>query len=560
MKKLLLICTLFLISALTSINYAQESVNKCILYAKRLQRNIDERNFKNFKNNYIQALKDISDIELKAEKTKFGYDDVADNAGNWIKLNQVLSDFTGGSISYKGESINLEIKDYVPVLEQAIESASKEHYEEATSIIEATNIYENRLKAIPHLEKATKYDKKYNDQVKVSKASIYYDEALRLYNQETDFELRVESVPLFEKALEEKDPYKDSKQLLAKFYSDEADLLYESNNLKELGKAISYYEKAMSYVYNYNAANGKVLGVKQKAASILYQQASKKEQIPSFNAQNEASNLYKQANMWNPGYKDVEEKINTTSIKSRLNVIIIDNAGGVITKNPTTNKIFSKTNKYITHPIIKTPVINLENTDDRIKVSKELGFGFILMRIDTNKITYTYKGVETNTEPKKIEKFFLSKRSISSGKTSVNEISKQEYNEGLKEQKASGRHSDSRFRLTYKSYVGTHSTITNKAVVKVSCPFEIWDVRNPNQISKITDIIYTEEISDKKVKTTYSGSMKIKPELMDEGSVMSENELMEIAKKQTPPIFSILNSYEEVIVKTLNEVKYVEVK
>ncbi len=560
MKKLSLIITVLLISTLSTTSYAQESVDNCILYAKRLQRNIDERNFKNFKNNYSQALKDIADIELKAATSKFGYDEIADHADGWIKMNQTLSDFNGESISYKGETINLEIKDYVPVLEQAKATASKEHFDEAINIIQATKIYENRLRAIPHLDKAKKYSDKYTEEVKANKALINYEEALRLYNQKTDFDLRVESVPLFEKALEEKDPYKDTRPLLAKLYSDEADLLYESNNLKEIGKAISYYEKAMAYVNNYNAANGKILGLKQKAASILYKQAAEKEKIPSFNAQKEASNLYIQANMWSPGYKDVEERINATSVKSRLNVIIIDNAGGVITKNPTTNEIFSETNKYIIQPAIKTPVINLENSDDRIKVSKELGFGFILMRIDTNKIAYTHKGINTDTEPIKIEKFFLNKRSISTGKTSENEISKEEYNEGIKEQKASGRLSDSRFRLSYKSYAGTLSTITNKAIVEVSCPFEIWDVRNPNQIHKITDIIYTEEVSDKKVKTTYSGSMKIKPELMDEGAVMSENELMEIAKKQTPPIFSILSSYKDVIVKTLNEIQYITYK
>ncbi|MCW3785835.1 hypothetical protein [Plebeiibacterium sediminum] len=556
MKKLLLIATVIFISGLTLKIQAQESVNTCILNAKRLQRSMNDRYFKNFRTSYEEALKDIAEIEAKASSSEFGNDLIADHAEEWIKLNQQLSKFENGNISYKGETIQLELKDYEPVLKEARKKASKAHFDEAIQIIQASKIFENRKKAIPHLDKAKQYDESYTTQVKNNKALIYYEEALRIYNQETDFILKEDAVPLFENALHEKNPYKDSKELLAKLYSDEADLLYDSNKFDDIKKAISYYNKSASYVYNYNGASGKILGVKQKAASLLYEQGLKKEQTLSFKAQKEAGNLYKQANMWNPGYKDVEERIKATSIKSTLNVIITDNAGGVITKNPTTNEIFSQTNDYISLPIIKTPVINLENIEDCITVAKELGFGFILMRIDTNRIAYTYKGVITDTEAKTIERFFLNKRSISTGKTSESEISKQEYTEGLKEQKATGRQSDSRFRLSYKSYTGTHSTITSKAVVEVSYPFEIWDVRDPNHMTKITDIIYSEEISDKKVKTTYSGSMKIKPELINEGSLMTQNELMEIANKQKPSIFFILNSYEDTIIKVLNQIEY----
>ncbi len=556
MKQLLFITIAIFISGLTSNIQAQESVNTCILNAKRLQRSFNDRYFKNFKASYSEALKDIAEIEAKAASSKFGSDLIADHAEEWLKLYQQLNKFENGSVSYKGETIQLELKNYEPILNEAKEKASKAHFDEAMQIIEASKIFEKREKAIPHLNKAKHYDASYTEKVKDNKALIYYDEALRIYNQETDFILREESVPLFEKALNEKNPYKDSKELLAKLYSDEADLLFDSNSFNDIKKAISYYNKAASYVYNYNGASGKILGVKQKAASLLYEQALKKEQILTFKAQKEASNLYKQANMWNPGYKDVEERIKATSIKSTLNVIITDNAGGVITKNPTTNEIFSQTNDYITLPSIKTPVINLENTQDCMTVAKELGFGFILMRIDTNRIAYTYKGVITDNEAKTIERFFLNKRSVSTGRTSESEISKQEYTEGMKELKAKGRQSDSRFRLSYKSYTGTHSTITSKAIVEVSYPFEIWDVRDPNHMIKITDIIYSEEISDKKVKTTYSGSMKIKPELMNEGSLMSQNELMEIAKKQKPSIFFILNSYEDTIIKVLNQIEY----
>ncbi len=556
MKQLLLITIVIFLTGLTFKIQGQQSVNTCILNAKRLQRSFNDRYFKNFKTSYTDALNDIAEIEAKAASSKFGSDLIADHAEEWIKLNQQLNKFEKGSISNKGETIQLELKNYEPILKEAKEKASKAHFDEAMQIIQASKIFENRVKAIPHLDKVIHYNESYSLQVKDNKARIYYEEALRIYNQESDFVLREESVPLFEKALTEKNPYKDSKELLAKLYSDEADLLYDSNSFNDIKKAISYYNKAASYVYNYNGASGKILGVKQKAASLLYEQALKKEQTLTFKAQKEAYNLYKQANMWNPGYNDVEERIKATSIKSTLNVIITDNVGGVITKNPTTNEIFSQTRDYIILPSIKTPVINLENTEDCITVAKELGFGFILMRIDTNRIAYTYKGVNTDTEAKTIERFFLNKRSVSTGRTSENEISKQAYTKGLKELKAKGRQYDSRFRLSYKSYTGTHSTIVSKAVVEVSYPFEIWDVRDPNHMIKITDIIYSEEISDKKVKTTYSGSMKIKPELINEGSLMSQNELMEIAEKQKPSIFFILNSYEDAIIKVLNQIDY----
>ncbi len=558
MKKLSLIITVFLISTLTSsISYAQESVNNCILYAKRLQRNINERNFKNFKDNYSQALKDISDIESKAATNKFGYDEIADNADGWINLNQILNDFTGSIISYKGENIHLEIKDYVPIFKQAKENASKGHFDEAINIIQASKIYENRLRAIPHLDKAKKYAEKYTEQVKDNKALIYYEEGLRLYNQKTDFELRVESVPLFEKALEQKDPYKDTRSLLAKLYSDEADLISESNDLKNLRKTISYYDKALLYVSDYEGVNGKKLLTKQKGASILYKQALNKEKEQSFIAQSQAANLYNEAIQWMNGYKDAADRAIIAEKNSTLKVVFLDDNGNIISSNTTTNNITSKTNKYIIKPKISNSSIDLQNTSNYKELANELGSGFILIKLNTDEINYSYKGINTQTDSLKIDKFFLFKRNISTGKTSEKEISEQEYKEGLKELKASRSSSGSKFRVSYKTYKGTFYTTTKTASVENTYPLEIWDIRNPDHPIKIKSIINSDIIRDRKIRTTYSGSMKIKPELTNEGNVKGQDELMSEAKSKKPTIFSALSNKENEIIETLNQIKYI---
>ena len=79
MKQLLFITIAIFISGLTSNIQAQESVNTCILNAKRLQRSFNDRYFKNFKASYSEALKDIAEIEAKAASSKFGSDLIADH-------------------------------------------------------------------------------------------------------------------------------------------------------------------------------------------------------------------------------------------------------------------------------------------------------------------------------------------------------------------------------------------------------------------------------------------------------------------------------------------------
>ena len=52
-------------------------------------------------------------------------------AEEWLKLYQQLNKFENGSVSYKGETIQLELKNYEPILKEAKEKASKAHFDEA---------------------------------------------------------------------------------------------------------------------------------------------------------------------------------------------------------------------------------------------------------------------------------------------------------------------------------------------------------------------------------------------------------------------------------------------
>ncbi len=558
MKRLILTVIVFLSTFLIFHSKAQQSVENSCRYAKSLLRRVDSRNFNNFKKYYNQALKDIAEIELKSSTKKYGYDDIVDNAPGWIKLNLLLSDFKVSSISYSGESVVFKIVDYTPLLQEAKEKASKEHFDEALKVINASHIFENRLKVFSHLNKAKDISEEYTDKVRSYKAKVYYDEGLRLYDEEADFIMNQECISFFEKALNEVDSYKDTKELIAKIYSDQADNLSESNRLDDLRKAISLYDKAMYFVSNYNSAGSKVMVVKDKGASNLYQKAVKKEKEQSFSGQYQAANLFNEVNEWVNGYKDARERAHEARLHSYLNVVIQDESSKIILPNQSTDELLTTTKKYITIPKINHLNIDLSSTDNYKTVADELGAGFILIRLAENNTTYNYLGVDTQTNTHKIQKYYMNKRNIKTGKTIIKEISEEEYKTGIKQPRSA--QSGSNYRTTYKTYYGTLSEITKTATVEASFTIEIWDVRDPLHPQKIKDIIKLENTADKKLKETYSGSIKVKPELKDEGEVKTKEELLTKAKNQKITVELIVKSKANEIAEVLNQIEYVHLK
>ncbi len=557
MKKLLLITIICIITSFIYQIFAQESVNDCILYAKRLQRRMDARNFTKFKSSYAKALEDIAEIESVEDTVKYRYDAIADHAQNWIDLYKELDDFEGGIVKYNGQSVMIEQVDYVPVLEEAIEKASKEHYEDALKVIHSTIIFENRQKVFSHLDKANKYSEFYKDSVAKYKAKVYYDEGLRQYNEDKDFNFRLKTVTFFEKALEFVGNYKDARDLTSKLFYDEAGRYGASTNLTDLRRAMSLYDKAVEYIPDYKDSNAKKMLVKQKGASILYQQGFAKENESTFGAQNEAANFYKRVGEWVNGYKDAAERAKAAELRSTLKILVQDMDGTIMLPNPATDDLLSSANKYITFPKIQHSNIEVSNAANYTKVKEELESGFILIKVDAENIGYSYSGDNSSTSSEKIEKYFMFKRSVKTGKSTEKEITEDEYVKGQKELKASGHNSNSNFRITFKSYTGTLSSTTKSAFVEISYPFSIWDVRDPLHPKLLKDLVSVEKVMDEKLKTTYSGSMKIKPELVDEGRVKAKEDLMIEAKSQNITVSNILKSKEKEILEVLNGIEYV---
>jgi len=502
---------------------AQQSVIDAKKAAEKLNKKVNKKWFKRFKASYPQALKDIAKIETEATKSEFGYDKLADKTGNWIALNNKIKKL-GSEVTYKGETIKLEYKDYIPLRDEARVKASKAHYDAALKIIAETKDYKKREVAIDHLTKCWKYDyvKEYKDKVKEQKALIHYEEGVRILTTSKTFAEKEESKIFFNKATSAVKNYKDSKNLIAKMYFDEAVRLSKTNDLKNLYAANKYFVAADKSVSNYKNCKKLNEDVKIKVAENMYQEGLKKSNENSFEAQKEAEKWFENAQTWVENYKDAAIKAKKAKKYSEARVLFVEKNGTLII--PKYKFEFQNATKdYIVFPNEKSELkaLDMNNAKNYAKATTTLGYGFLLMK--AGKTTTKFSKTSPTTTVKKIDTYYM----VDKNTDKETETTKFIYNTAKNSKKV-----EEQKLYKYYEYHGKVSRTEESSKIVATYSIDIWDVRVANKPIKIGTYNYDKTFSNKKITEKYTGDAKAKPKKLTNtvASLKTEAELINQSK------------------------------
>ena len=487
---------------------AQQSVKETKKEAEKLSKKITKRHFKKFKTNYEKALWVMSVIEKNATTSKFGYDMLADKIPGWIAMNDVLEQFPGGEISYKGETIELQVKDYRPLLKEARAKAAKAHMNAALKIINSTTRFTTREEALHHFGKVSRYSNEYQNEIRQESAKIYYDEGLRIYNASTDFSNQLKCGVYFQKANGFIPNYKDNNNLLAELYYNEGVKQASTETLDALVKASKYLTQANHYAPNYKNTSELLKKVHEKGAEISYHAAEAKENEGSFEAEKEAAQFYSEANRWIPGFLDAAEKAKMAEIRARVDVIVVNKNGRCIPPSTLSKDIKSKTRDHIHFPdcqnILKN--VDLRYRDNYNLAARKLGHGFILIRMENDP---NYKPYYTHPNPKVSTRIYTAytQRLLKDGKYYDKKISESQYNI-LKRM-------DSKGLAKHTGYVKTavyHTYLFTRKIM------ETWDIRDP-QYPVMIDAVPLLYVFNSTMKRVYfTGDAKAKPPTVKTGT------------------------------------------
>ncbi len=269
MKNILRIIAILLIVGITMPSIAQKSVTESINYAEKLNKKIKKRRFKKFKTNYETALSDMANIEAGAND-EFGHDKIADNINNWIKLNTILANFDGGTISYKDESVALKIKDYNALKETSFTTAAQEHYDAAMKIISEKESYDDKKASFKHFKKCSHYDiaKVHTDKIIENKTIVHYNEGLRLYETGANYEEKSKSVTYFNRANKLTPNYNNNNELVLELYYNEGIRISGLESFNEQKQCVTYFKMANKITPNYKENN-------EISAKVFFDEAQK---------------------------------------------------------------------------------------------------------------------------------------------------------------------------------------------------------------------------------------------------------------------------------------------
>ncbi|MEA3495359.1 MAG: hypothetical protein U9R42_04920 [Bacteroidota bacterium] len=557
----LLFLSLILVSSAIKVQ-AQESVTEATGFAEKCLKKVKGRRFKQLKENYEQALKDIEGVKAEAEKKEFGNDVLVEKIPDWIKLNKTIKEFKNGEISYKEESITFEYTDYEPLLKEAKLKAAEAHFNAAVKIIESTKDYKKRSQdAFGHFYKTYDYTKKYTEQVKEYKAAVYYDEGHRLLNAVSSFEEKAKSEWFFKEALKEVNDYKNIRELMADLFYNEGVKLANANIIKDISKGIGYIDNACSYIENYKESKAKREKARNNAASIVYQQATYKEAKKSFEAQLEAATLYEEASKWVDGYKDAQAKAKAAKKRAEVNVYVVNAEGKIVPPNNFNYDLQKKTNNYILSP--NSPDmgnIHMCDINQMENASKVLGHGFIILKPGKSP-TYTYIKNPTVTS-KKVKTYYQVEIDPTSKKRTEEKLTEKQYKTQKTIISLSGKNPDELSIKLYE-YEGTVTKSIYKSILTGVYYIDILDARDPSNPQKLKTISAKYTYSDSKIYTSYNGHSKAKPSSLrnDKGQIKSEEELKIIASKSPKTVKTIVKNQMGNVLEFFNkELKYREIQ
>ncbi len=528
---------------------AQQSVIDAKKAAEKLNKKVNKKWFKRFKASYPQALKDIAKIETEATKSEFGYDKLADKTGNWIALNNKIKKI-GSEVTYKGETIKLEYKDYIPLRDEARVKASKAHYDAALKIIAETKDYKKREVAIDHLTKCWKYDyvKEYKDKVKEQKALIHYEEGVRILTTSKTFAEKEKSIKFFNKATRVVKDYKDSKTLIAKLYFDEAVKLSKTNELKNLYAANKYFVAADKSVSNYKNCINLKNELRKNIAAKQYQKGVKKANENSFEAQEEAAKWFENAQTWVENYKDAAEKAKTAMKYSKARVLFVEKNGTLII--PKYKFEFQNATKdYIVFPNVKSELkaLDMNNPKNYAKATNILKYGFLLMK--AGKTTTKFSKIAPVTTVKNIDTYYMVEKSNNKETKTTKFI----YNTAKNSKKI-----EKEKLYKYYEYHGKVSRTEEGSKLVATYHIDIWDVRNPIKPVKIGTYSYNKTFSDKKITEKYTGDAKARPKKLTntEAGLKTEAELIKQSKNRASVKLIIETNYKRIAKILDSKIKY----
>ena len=539
MKKLLILfLSMILVGAVDSVQ-AQESVDDTEKFARRCLKKVRNRRFRKLKEAYPQAMKDIKAIIANAKKEKFGYDEVAKKAPDWIEMMNKLKQFPNHKVERKGEVIKFEIVDYQPVLDTAKIKANEAHYKEGIKIMEEHDRYYQRKKAFYHFQEALDFSDNNKEDIYHRAATIHYDEGMRIYNKSDKFSYKIKAEESFKKALAWVNPFKDINEKMAKLYYDEAanrasqikpkeEVVAEvfeiqSNDNKwddvaeNFREVMDFYGKTSEWVTGYKDAAEKVKELKTKAAEYLYAIAQKHENVHEFSNQEWAMKYYNKIDNWVTNYKDADERAEAAAKRMEINVLFYEQPAFV---NPSEAGFTSRGHmqapfKPEWEHLTLNPVENPEYA------AREVGKGFILV-YGGEKGTYNYDKYE-KTEVEEVTVYIARKKDPTTGKYIENEKTEAEYNSLKKAQDFL----DEDGGMSLHKYSGTATYHYPTAKVSVDNTVEIWDLRDPKNPVKVDEVSSHFEASDKSSYMTYDGHPRAKPNFHNRyGDLESKSELI----------------------------------
>lgn len=539
MKKLLIVFLSVIIVGAADNVTAQESVDDAEKFAKRCLRKVRNRRFRKLKEAYPQAMKNIKAIIANAQKEKFGYDEVAKKAPDWIEMINRLKQFPNHQVENKGEVIKFEIVDYQPVLDTAKMKANEAHYQEGIRIMEEHDKFYKRRKAFYHFQEALDFSDNNKEDIYRRAATIHYDEGMRIYNKADSFNGKLEAEESFQKALAWVTPFKDINEKMAKLYYDEAanrasqikpkeDVVakvfeIQSNDNKwediaeEFREAMDFYGKTSGWKADYKDATDKMNVLRTRAADYLYAIAQKHENVHEFSNQEWAMKYYKKIDNWIPNYKDADKRAEGAAKRMEINVMFyeqpafVDPSEAGFTSRGHMQAPFEPEWEHLTINPVENPEYTVE----------EVGMGFILVR-EGEKGAYEYeKSKQTETED--VTVYIARKKDPVTGEITEDEKTKAEYNTLKKGQEMF----DEDGGISLHKYSGTATYHYPTAIVSVDNIVEIWDLRDPANPVKVGEVTSHFSASDKSSYMTYDGHRRAKPDFHNRyGDLKSKSELV----------------------------------
>lgn len=527
MKKVLFVLVILLMTSFAGNLQAQQSVHQAQKFAELCLKKVKKHRFKKLQEYYPEAMRDINKIITNTTDTRFGHDQIANLGVKWIVLMNTLERFPNQKLSFKGSVITFKIEDYRSIYEKAKAIACKDHYAKGVEIMnEFRNNYYRRQMAIQEFQKSLHYGSTYKSDIQQHAAAIYYDEGLRIYSSSQSFTRKINAGKPFREALKYVDPYKNTRELMAKLYYDEASMLLskvpEPNQAvalmfkdpntwptmdQNLKNASAYFKTANTWLPDYKSCQAKWADVNNEAALILYEAGMKYAAIPSFQKQSVAARFLHDVGQWEPKYKDADEQAYMARERSTYVVIIAHANGTPVKPSEIQKKLYGY--DYMLNPDVSNRIdLSLNNPENWPAIAKRLGRGFILVKmahINHRAADFHYRVLRPEITSRHVVRYTKLEKGVETT------ISKSDYKAG-KLLLSTVKNRD--VGVSVHKYEGTVRTAVYEAELVGSIPLEIWDVRDPYK-PVLLKILHTRKRAfDKVVKETYRGDPQARPRLI----------------------------------------------